>query len=73
MKVRPISVNEFRWLKSAIDSADTWRGTLTGNPDPGPLEEHDNNIAEMRAVLDRMRAVNKEYRNLRLLFERGQI
>jgi hypothetical protein len=66
MKVRPISVNEFRWLKSAIDSA--------AQQDPGAgTPEHDNEIAEMRAVLERMRAVNKEYRNLRLLFERGQI
>jgi cell shape-determining protein MreC len=67
MKVRPISVNEFRWLKSASDGRDSL-GSHTQD-----IDEYNSETAEMRAVLERMRAVNKEYRNLRLLFERGQI
>jgi hypothetical protein len=70
MKVRPISVNEFRWLKSAIDTASEQGDFMAEGSELSALR---NEITEMRAVLERMRAVNKEYRNLRLLFERGQI
>lgn len=48
-------------LQRAIDEAEVWRGTLTGNPDPTALEEYDAFIATARAGLKEVRAV---YRTL---------
>ncbi len=52
-------------LRRAVDEAEVWRGSMTGNPDPEPLEEFDAFIAEAREALGQAGREAKELRRLR--------
>ena len=54
-----------KFLKEAIDSAEGWRGTLIGNPDPEPLEAFDKEILAMRVALAKLIEQQRELRTLR--------
>jgi hypothetical protein len=47
-------------LEEAINSAETWRGSMIGNPDPEPLASFDEEIAAMRKAI----AVVKEQQGI---------
>ncbi len=51
----PLTYNDFRLLRKAVDAAAEWRGSLVGDPDPQPLKDFDAEIASMRKVLDKLR------------------
>lgn len=42
-------------FRRAIDEWDVWRGSMVGNPDTEPLEEHDAAVREARAALANLR------------------
>lgn len=42
-------------LAWAVREAEGWRGSLVGNPDPGPLMEFDANIAAAKEALKDLR------------------
>lgn len=44
-----------RILKWAVDNAEDWRGSMTGNPDPGPLREFDENIKIAKGALKKLK------------------
>lgn len=46
-----ITLRQKQILAWAIDEAETWRGTMVGNPDPEPLAEFDAMIEEAREAL----------------------
>lgn len=56
--LEPLPRGALKALADAIDSAEGWRGTLVGNPDPVPLELFDAEIARMRAALAAVRRQN---------------
>jgi hypothetical protein len=50
--------SEIRLLAEAVEEARTWRGTMTGNPDPRPLAEFDARIERMRAAIRKLKAAS---------------
>lgn len=63
MKLIDITYNDYRLLKKAVDSAEAWRGSKVGNPDPKPPQAFDKEIKAMREVLKKIRegrVVNNE-------------
>ena len=50
-----LSPAELRALTWAVKEAETWRGGLTGNPDPEPLKRFDESIAMAKAALKKLR------------------
>lgn len=38
-------------LRWALDQAENWRGSMTGNPDPRPLEEFDKRVRKCKEAL----------------------
>ena len=49
------SARHLALFRRAIDEWDVWRGSMVGNPDIGPLEEHDAAVREARAALANLR------------------
>lgn len=47
----PLTLRHIKTLRRAVDEASGWRGSMTGNPDPAPLEEFDAFIAEAREAI----------------------
>lgn len=47
-------------LKWAVEQAESWRGSMTGNPDPEPLEAFDKQVADakgaLKAIKDRIKS-----------------
>lgn len=51
-----------RLLWRAVSEAEAWRGSMTGNPDPGPLEEFDAFIAKAKQALKKVRRNDRSLR-----------
>lgn len=47
-----------RALERAIREAASWRGSLTGDPDPEPLREFDQFISHAQEALKRVKEMN---------------
>lgn len=54
-----LTATDIRALAWAIDNAEDWRGSMTGNPDPEPLREFDAAIAKAKAALRKVRATRR--------------
>ena len=57
-----VSQKHLNALKRAIEEAEGWRGSMTGNPDPEQLEEFDEFIDTAKAALKSVRRLNREVR-----------
>lgn len=53
-----LTQSELRALSRAVSEAEAWRGSMTGNPDPGPLEEFDAFVAKAKQALKKVRRNN---------------
>lgn len=57
-----LTQSELRALSRAVSEAEAWRGSMTGNPDPGPLEEFDAFIAKAKQALKKVRRNDRSLR-----------
>ncbi|UXX42089.1 hypothetical protein [Pseudomonas phage phiH2] len=55
-----LTQSELRALARAVSEAEAWRGSMVGNPDPGPLEEFDAFVAKAKQALKKVRRNNNE-------------
>lgn len=53
-----LSRAEIRLLAEAVSEANDWRGSLVGNPDPGPLDEFDARITKMKAAIKKLKTAS---------------
>lgn len=60
--MKRLTQSELRALARAVSEAETWRGSMTGNPDPGPLEEFDAFVAKAKQALKKVRRNNNEFK-----------
>ena len=63
MKV--LTIRQEKLLALAIEEAAGWEGTMIGNPDPEPLEQFRETIAEMKEALKVVSAQQKALRDVR--------
>lgn len=54
-----LTTKELRALAWAVGEAESWRGSLVGNPDPGPLEAFDACVAKAKLAMKKVRRNNK--------------
>lgn len=57
-ELMPRHVKALGW---AVAQAEDWRGSLVGNPDPGPLEEFDRFIAQAKEAMSIVRELGKQH------------
>lgn len=60
-----LSPRHVKALARALREAKTWRGTLVGNPDTGPLEEFDRFIATANEGMQIVRELGRQHANSR--------
>jgi hypothetical protein len=60
-----LSPRHVKALARALREASTWRGTLVGNPDTGPLEEFDRFIATAKEGMQIVRELGRQHANSR--------
>lgn len=59
-KTDTLTTADIKALTWAVSQAASWRGTMTGNPDPQPLAEFDAYITLCRGALRRARNTKKQ-------------
>lgn len=65
--MKPSHIKALAW---AVDEAEGWRGSLTGNPDPVPLAEFDAKIAQAKAALRELRHDIKKAKAVKAEYEK---
>lgn len=69
MAKKPVSDELFprhvRALARAVKEAESWRGSLVGNPDPQPLEDFDVFIAEAKEAMRIVRELGRQHAAVR--------
>lgn len=61
----PLTEAEIRLLAWCVRDAASWRGALTGNPDPRPLALFDRRIERSREALRKLRQLNRAVEEMR--------
>lgn len=61
MALSKADINTLNW---AIDEAETWRGSMIGNPDPVPLRQFDAKIRKARKALEAIKEMNHRLEGL---------
>lgn len=54
-----LNSTDIRALARAVSAFESWRGSLVGDPDPGPLETFDKDLSKMQQALRRVKALTK--------------
>lgn len=52
-----LTKRDYDLLKRAVRSHGDWRGSLTGNPDRGQLDEFDRELRQMQTTLAKVKAL----------------
>ena len=63
--MNPLTLHDIRLLKWCVNEAETWRGTMVGNPDPAPLAAFDARIATARAAIRKVQALRTAARKVK--------
>ncbi len=61
----PLTPKEISTLRWAVRSADTWRGSIVGDPDPTNLNQHDALIKECERLVNRLASESRRQRQIR--------
>jgi hypothetical protein len=56
------TARELQALRWAVREAESWRGALVGNPDPGPLLAFEASIADAKSGLRKLIVLQKSLR-----------
>ncbi|WP_281686406.1 hypothetical protein [Pseudomonas citronellolis] len=69
MAKNPVSDELFprhvRALARAVEEAEAWRGSMVGNPNPGPLEAFDKFIKEAKQAMRIVRELGRQHAAVR--------